>query len=58
MSGGGTYLKDEVRSQESVDWTIAELEAQGSRVQVVLAGGVAGLVSRLVQPISIKDHHH
>lgn len=47
MSGGGEHLKDEVDFLGYCDTRkMADNVRQGSRLQVVTAGAVAGLVSR------------
>jgi len=46
MSGGGGHLNDEVMLDEILESVLADTLRQGSRSQVVAAGGVAGLVSR------------
>lgn len=51
MSAGGQHLKDEVRLLVSaVDHHRTDHDAQGSQLQVFVAGGVAGLVSRYFGP--------
>lgn len=47
MSGGGEHLRDEVFCKHHCKMRkIADGQHQGSRIQVVTAGAVAGLVSR------------
>lgn len=49
MSGGGEHLKDEVLfdTRRYSCMQLTDLCVQGSRQQVVIAGAIAGLVSRL-----------
>ncbi len=50
MSGGGEHLKDEVGSpSHMLARSLADNGSQGSKQQVVIAGAIAGLVSRYVQ---------
>lgn len=56
MSAGGRHLKDEVISSSFVPaFHLTNCGYQGSRPQVVLAGGIAGLVSRYLGPLPRED---
>lgn len=54
MSGGGEHLKEEVDcSRPCKTRRMADNVRQGSRLQVVTAGAIAGLVSRQVHRLKL-----